>query len=619
MAELPDMIGKYKIDSLVAKGGMGAVYKGQHPTLKRNVILKKLTIKGNSAISERFRREARILMDFNNERIVGVYDHFKEGSSQYIVLEYVDGISLDQLIRKRRWLSAPVALYVFLEASRALRYAHEKGVIHRDIKPGNILISRKGEVKLADFGIASYESEEESDLTKEGMTLGTPSYMPPEQFKNSKNVDARADIYSMGIMLYETLTGKKPFPGNFSPETIMRIQRGRYDRARKANPDVAKPADKLVARLIRPDPRRRPQNMAQVEARAAKLLAPYDQDEIREALALFVSSEKEVEEPRFRRRAGKKRMLFAAILLILALGGGGAYAYLNGLLYEWIWPSDWAKAEVVYRAAQASAGDLAGFATVRPRLADGKEGAAVPVPLILAESPGKPAEYRSPPLYLAPGAYRLKYDEGATSYFKDFILRSIAESGSSEAQRVEFAQEAAEKGPFTAYFEAYDAASGQNLSAIAGLQAKVAGEWSAVDYLAPGTLVSGKAWEFRIVAEGYAPEVFPIEVPAGRESLRFVASMAPLDGSLGIILPEAGFSIQVDGRSRASSGPSLESSPLPALKEGKNEVALHSGTHTLSVSRDGASKDIVVYVPASGKASVRVSITGGSFALALEE
>src|SRR5512138_1929577 len=223
MAEKAEVeIGKYKIIGLLAKGGMGAVYKAKHPTLNRTVILKKLTVRGNPQFIERFKREAKIMMDFKHDNIVTVYDHFKEGNSYYIVLEYVDGFSLDELIKRERALPSVLAMYIFLEICEALKYAHDSGVIHRDIKPANVLISRSGQVKLVDFGIAAYEEEEERGeaLTAHGMTLGTPSYMPPEQFEDTKSVDKCADVYAMGVVLYEMVTGKKPFPGNFAPDTI---------------------------------------------------------------------------------------------------------------------------------------------------------------------------------------------------------------------------------------------------------------------------------------------------------------------------------------------------------------------------------------------------------------
>ena len=132
MAKIPTKIGKYVITNKVAEGGMGAVYKGVHPTLNRDVILKKLTLSDDNHIIERFKREARIMMDFKNDNIVDVYDHFKAGGSYYIVLEFVDGMALDELIKKERYLSNDMALLIFLECCKALSYAHKNNVVHRD-------------------------------------------------------------------------------------------------------------------------------------------------------------------------------------------------------------------------------------------------------------------------------------------------------------------------------------------------------------------------------------------------------------------------------------------------------------------------------------------------------
>ena len=235
MAKIPDRIDKYEIKELIASGGMGEVYKGVHPTLERSVILKKLTLRGNASMTERFRREAKLLMDFRNDYIVDVYDHFVQGRSHYIVMEYVDGASVKDLLESERYFDNASAAYIALYTAKALAYAHRKSVIHRDVKPGNVLISRKGEIKLADFGIATSADSEADDenLTAEGMTLGTPAYMAPEQFKNSKNVDYRADLYSLGVMMYEMLVGRRPYSGGFSPEVIQQIQRGRYRKPRK--------------------------------------------------------------------------------------------------------------------------------------------------------------------------------------------------------------------------------------------------------------------------------------------------------------------------------------------------------------------------------------------------
>jgi serine/threonine protein kinase len=151
MAELPEFIGKYKIESLVARGGMGAVLKALHPTLKRHVVLKKLTIRGSSAIAERFKREARILIEFQHDNVVRVFDHFKEGSSHYMVLEYVDGLSLDQLLKKQRFLSSELSLTIFAEACKALSYAHGKGRYPPRHKAGQYTHVQKGRGKARRF------------------------------------------------------------------------------------------------------------------------------------------------------------------------------------------------------------------------------------------------------------------------------------------------------------------------------------------------------------------------------------------------------------------------------------------------------------------------------------
>jgi serine/threonine protein kinase len=147
-------VGKYVIVDKMAKGGMGSVYKAKHPTLKRYVILKQLTLRGSAGISERFKREAQLMIDFRHENIVPVYDHFRSGSSYFIAMEFVDGTSLDRLIAERGRLSTEAAILIFTEICKGLKYAHDKGVVHRDIKPANILISNQGEVKIVSVHVS---------------------------------------------------------------------------------------------------------------------------------------------------------------------------------------------------------------------------------------------------------------------------------------------------------------------------------------------------------------------------------------------------------------------------------------------------------------------------------
>ena len=194
--EFPQMIGKYKVLGIVAKGGMGVVYKAMHPSLKRLVVIKKMTARGKSNNAERFKKEAQILLDLQSPYIVHLFDYFTEAGFRYMVEEFVDGFALDNLIKKQTALPCPVAMLIMQDACYALKYAHSKEIVHRDIKPGNIVISKRGEIKLADFGIAS-DANEGDNVTQSGVALGTPAYMPPEQFEDSASVDNRADIYAL--------------------------------------------------------------------------------------------------------------------------------------------------------------------------------------------------------------------------------------------------------------------------------------------------------------------------------------------------------------------------------------------------------------------------------------
>ena len=285
MSDLPAEMGKYKIVSEIARGGMGIVYKAVHPSLKRHVIIKKLSIRGNNSIKERFKREAQILLDLNNPNIVHLFDYFTEGSYHYIVLEFVDGMSLDKLLKKQVVLSPQLSMLIFRDSLRALKFAHDNGVVHRDIKPGNILISRHGDIKLADFGIASSEREEDdTSLTQSGVTLGTPSYMPPEQFDDSHSVDKRADIYAMGIMLYEMVTGTKPYAGNFAPETIAKIQKGKYIPPEQINKGIPKVICKLIKKMTRVKASKRYQDIEPILKVVDKYLKKYDTEEIRNSI-----------------------------------------------------------------------------------------------------------------------------------------------------------------------------------------------------------------------------------------------------------------------------------------------------------------------------------------------
>ena len=244
-----------EIIELIGAGGMGAVYKARQPALDRIVALKLVRAGGPSdqTFTERFNREARALARLSHPNIVAVHEFGHVEGHHFFLMEFVDGANLRQLKRLGR-ISPREALQIVPQICDALQYAHDAGVVHRDIKPENVLVDRKGRVKIADFGLAKILGTglEPSRLTAEGQIMGTPHYMAPEQLERPLSVDHRADIYSLGVVFYELLTGDLPI-GKFSPPS------------RKAQVDVR--LDDIVLRALENDPERRYQQANEVGQR----------------------------------------------------------------------------------------------------------------------------------------------------------------------------------------------------------------------------------------------------------------------------------------------------------------------------------------------------------------
>lgn len=202
-----------EIIKLLGRGGMGYVYKARQPNLNRFVALKILDprLAGSAGFTERFNREAKALAALNHPNIVQVYDYGHEGSHHFLVMELVEGANLREILLTSR-IEPKTALRYVPQICDALEYAHAKGVIHRDIKPENILIDKQGHLKIADFGLAKMKvtGDDASRITQADQVMGTPSYMAPEQMKEGASVDHRADIYSLGVVFYEMLTGELP-------------------------------------------------------------------------------------------------------------------------------------------------------------------------------------------------------------------------------------------------------------------------------------------------------------------------------------------------------------------------------------------------------------------------
>jgi serine/threonine-protein kinase len=256
LAPVLERIGNCRIVSEIASGGMAVVYRAVQESLNRTVAVKalKTAVASDSQFSIRFEREALSLAQLQHENIIHVYDFYKEQGAYFIVLEYVEGIDLYDLLERCGRLPLDVAAIIAMQVARALDYAHYAGIIHRDIKPANIMVSRSGGVKLMDFGIARDQSFD--DLTQTGTGLGTPSYMSPEQILGDK-LDFRSDIFSLGIVLYQMCTGRKPFIEDEHKSVMHKIRLERYPSPRKLNPEIPRDLERILARCMQKAPRDR--------------------------------------------------------------------------------------------------------------------------------------------------------------------------------------------------------------------------------------------------------------------------------------------------------------------------------------------------------------------------
>jgi predicted Ser/Thr protein kinase len=237
----------------LGQGGMGVVYKARQRQLDRIVAVKLLppSVGEEPAFAERFTREAQALARLNHPNIVQVYDFGRTDECFYFVMEYVDGVNLRALIRDHK-LDPEAALKIVPQICEALQFAHDEGIVHRDIKPENILVDKKGRVKIADFGLAKLlgHAVDDLSLTGTGQLMGTLGYMAPEQLQQAHAVDHRADIYSLGVVFYEMLTGQLPI-GRFDPPS------------KKVQVDVR--LDEIVLRSLESEPDRRYQHASDVK------------------------------------------------------------------------------------------------------------------------------------------------------------------------------------------------------------------------------------------------------------------------------------------------------------------------------------------------------------------
>jgi serine/threonine protein kinase len=252
-------VGDYDILSKVAEGGMGTIYKGRHRQTGQIVAVKivPLHMANNQVLLKRFEQEFKAAKKLDHPNIVQALDYGSHGTTPYIIMEFVEGESLGQRIERDGRLPEAEAIRLIAQAAQGLYRAHKQGLIHRDVKPDNIMVTPDGTAKLADLGLVK-ESESDLNLTKTGRGLGTPHFMAPEQFRNAKNADIRCDIYSLGATLYMMVTGDLPFKSCGPLDAWMKKIHNEITPPRKLVPGLSERVDWAIRRAMSAEPNLRP-------------------------------------------------------------------------------------------------------------------------------------------------------------------------------------------------------------------------------------------------------------------------------------------------------------------------------------------------------------------------
>lgn len=264
---MKEHLGHYDIIAELGRGGMGVVYKGYETSLNRYVAIKVLaeSLAHDESVKERFLREARSMAALNDPHIISIYFIGDDAGQTYFVMEFVDGESLGSLLKREGKLKPEQAAKIVYQTAQGLATAHDKGVIHRDIKPGNLMITAKGAVKIADFGIALSSQDFSKKLTSTGEFVGTPGYLSPEVCQG-KPVDQRSDIFSLGIVLFECLAGRMPFTDESPLGLMLEVVKAEIPDVRTLNADVDPELERILAKMVAKDPAERYQSCQELVA-----------------------------------------------------------------------------------------------------------------------------------------------------------------------------------------------------------------------------------------------------------------------------------------------------------------------------------------------------------------
>ena len=275
---------RYEIQEIIGSGGMAVVYKATDNRLHRSVAVKILRdeLAADEEFRRRFQTEAQAVAMLSHPNIVSVYDVSHSESVEYIVMELIEGVTLMQYMQKKGALGWKEALHFSVQISKALEHAHSKGIVHRDIKPQNIMIIRDGSIKVADFGIAALESTQEQ---RSSQTVGSVHYIAPEQARGEQP-DTRSDIYSLGVVMYEMLTGRMPYDGETAEQIALKHIAGIAVPPQEINPDIPDELARITLRAMNADINARYQS-------ASELLADLEEFRKQQAAANRTSSDGE--------------------------------------------------------------------------------------------------------------------------------------------------------------------------------------------------------------------------------------------------------------------------------------------------------------------------------------
>lgn len=294
-----EALGRYRIQGEIGRGGGGVVYKAQDPQTGKTVAIKTVPLSSNLSAAEhelltqRLKREAASAASLRHPNIVEVYEFAEEATTSYFVMEYVEGETLDRVAKQEGGLSREKMLSILKQTADALDFAHNGGIIHRDIKPPNIMVMADGTVKITDFGTAKVlQGQHSTQLTVAGTMLGSPHYMSPEQVTES-GVDGRSDQFSLAVIAYELLAGRKPFQGDFAPAVLYQIVSEPAPPVHQVKPDLPPSLDPVLQRALGKTRLERYPSCAAFVAEIAQSLAAAPV----EALAAAVQQENAAEAP----------------------------------------------------------------------------------------------------------------------------------------------------------------------------------------------------------------------------------------------------------------------------------------------------------------------------------